>query len=147
MLATEGAHLFACWREGSSSVQRKPYLCLGPGAMMRIPHADGVGSYVSSDVIWEYCSEGDNAGLFVPLDFNERLKDHKSRQELRRILGATTDQEMLSLCIHGMQWFAGVVGSTRRDDGATRIAYEATPAWPALALHHVLADEQWRHCI
>ena len=103
MLNAEGNHLFACWRCGSSDVHRKPCLCLGPGAMMSIPHADGIGTYLSTDVIWKYCDSGEHAGLFVPLDFNELLDDHKNREELRRLLGATTDQEMLSLCIHGMR--------------------------------------------
>ena len=42
------------------------------------------------------------------------------------------------------EWFAGTVGSTRRSDGATRIAYDATPAWPPHVFFHVLADERWR---
>ena len=42
------------------------------------------------------------------------------------------------------RWFAGVAGSTRRSDGATRIAYDAVDAWPAIAEYHDMRTTEWR---
>ena len=99
----EANRQFDVWRDGVSRIARRRYLVLGPGAMTRIPHADGVGTWLSSDMLWEYC-EAD--GLFHKLDFNKFLHDHKSRTQLRHMLGAVSDQELLSLMLHGVRWKA-----------------------------------------
>ena len=99
----EADRQFNVWAHGSSDMPRQRYLVLGPGAMTSIPHSDGIGSWLSSDILWEY-HEAD--GLFHKLDFNAFLKDHKSRKQLRRMFGNCSDQELLSLMLHGVRWKA-----------------------------------------
>jgi hypothetical protein len=89
------------WVQGESGTARHPYLVLGPGAMKRIPHADGIGSWLSTDIIWKRDAA---SGLFHAMDFNVMLNDHKNREALWRLLGGITDKELLSLVFDGVRW-------------------------------------------
>ena len=91
---------FQLWSQRQPTTSRKPYLVLGPHMMRSIPHADGIGAWRSTDIIWRL--HGD--GLFHAMDFTEMLEDHKNRDALWSLLGGISDQELLSLIFDGVRW-------------------------------------------
>ena len=99
-LNADAERQFQIWAGESPTTARKPYLVLGPGMMKCIPHADGLGTWRSTDIIWRLEADG----LFHAMDFNEMLCDHKNRSILWKLLGGITDRELLSLIFDGVRW-------------------------------------------
>ena len=84
---------------GVSELKRPGFAAYGDGAFVSLPHADGVGSFLANIIIWERTDRG-----YRPMDLTEAIRDHKTREVLMRVIGATTDQELLYFCLHGVRW-------------------------------------------
>ena len=50
-------------------------------------------------ILWERTPLG-----YVVADITVAIRDHKKRHVLMRSIGATTDQELLYFCLHGVRW-------------------------------------------
>ena len=89
-----------CMTTGDSSRNRPQTMAWGDGAFTCLPHADGVGTFRANEIIWERR----NDGLYIPMDFTRIPPTHFNLTAIAAIVGATTDQELLSFMLHGVHW-------------------------------------------
>ena len=73
---------------------------LGRGAGKLIPFQDGIGSFNVLDLLLE---TGDD-GRFYPLDFEKPDRRVWVFDIIKKYIGATTDQEIMSFIFHGVRW-------------------------------------------
>ena len=96
----QAAYDLDCKRNGGTSGRKRPtFAAYGDGAFVWLKHADGVGSFLANTIIWERTDRG-----YRPMDITAAIRDHKKREVLMRIIGATTDRELLYFCLHGVRW-------------------------------------------
>ena len=96
----QAAYDYDCMlNDGVSELKRPGFAAYGDGAFVSLPHADGTGSFPANSIIWERTDRGYRA-----MDITEPIRDHKKREAIMRVVGATTDQELLYFCLHGVRW-------------------------------------------
>ena len=88
-----------CRIHGSSLAKRPGFMAFGDGAFVMLPYADGIGSFRANIIIWERTEAG-----YVVADITVAIRDHKKREVLMRVIGVTSDQELLYFCLHGVRW-------------------------------------------
>ena len=96
----QAAYDYDCMLLGEASDLRRPtFAAYGDGAFVALPFADGTGSFLANLIIWERTGRG-----YRPMDITAPIRDHKKREVLMRVIGATSDQELLYFCLHGVRW-------------------------------------------
>ena len=90
-----------CWRHGESTRPRPKYACIGSGAGVMVPHADGVGAYNALSIVYDLDFE---TGLYGALDYQRAGRTHWVVEMIRKVFGTHDDHQLMSLIMHGVRW-------------------------------------------
>jgi hypothetical protein len=94
------AHDWECVVSGNSNLPRHEYKAYGDECFCMLPHLDGIGHFRANEILWKRHPNG----LYRPLRFEDMGRDHKRWDMIKKHIGATTDQELLSFLFHGVNW-------------------------------------------
>ena len=86
--------------EAPANASRARDVVLGRGAGKHFGFADGIGSFNVLDIMLETGADG----VLYPFDFEKPDRRTWVFEAIKRHIGATTDQEMMSFFYHGVRW-------------------------------------------
>tara|TARA_B110000503_G_scaffold47688_1_gene77649 strand:- start:114 stop:5735 length:5622 start_codon:yes stop_codon:yes gene_type:complete len=88
-----------CRLYGYATSIRPDFMAFGDGAFVTLRYIDGNGGFLANIILWERTPSG-----YQALNLETAIRDHKNKEVLMRVIGATSDQELLYFCLHGVRW-------------------------------------------